>query len=117
MAIIAIDWDNTIVDGDSKLLPGAREAITILRNKGHKIIIHSCNNPDWIEKCLNEFGIPVDRIWRPGAVNEKSWGKGNKPLADLYIDDKGYHFPYNGDWATQVEPILERLAGKDNRKW
>jgi hypothetical protein len=117
MGVVVLDWDNTIVDGDSKLLPGAREAITTLRNAGHKVIIASCNDPKWIKKCLNEFGLPVDKVWDNDSTNPKSYGKGNKPLGDLYVDDKGYHFPHNGDWSSQIGPILERVKDKDNRKW
>jgi hypothetical protein len=90
-------------------LPGAQDALKRLREEGHKICIHSCNNPGWIEKQLKEAGIVVDLVW------EKKHG--SKPLADLYVDDKGYHFPYNGDWALETEKVLERLKDKDNRKW
>lgn len=109
MAVVAIDWDNTLVDSRQKLLPGAREAIARLRGANHKVIIHSCNKVDWIDKCLNEFGIPIDAIWSgPG-----------KPLADLYIDDRGYRFPYSGDWGNEIDKVMndDRLKDKDNRKW
>lgn len=105
MAVIAIDFDHTIIEGD-KAITGAREAINIFREKGHKIIIHSCNNIGWIIKTLTNNDIRYDQIWE---------GIG-KPLADLYIDDKGFHF--QGDWhAMAIAAVLTRVEGLDNRKW
>lgn len=107
MAVIGIDWDNTLVDVDQKLLPGAKEAISQLREAGHKVVINSCNNPDWIQKCLNEWGIPVDAVWN---------GK-RKLNADIFIDDKAYKVPYNPDWRLHIDDIMITLKNKDNRKW
>lgn len=107
MAVLAIDFDNTMVKNSKDTLNGLRDSINLLREYGHKIIIHSCNNPAWIEKVLIDNDIRFDFIW-----NNKG-----KPLADLYIDDKGYHFPYDGDWTTETPSILARLEGLDNRKW
>lgn len=107
MAVLAIDFDNTMVVGD-KPLPGIKDAINRLRELGHKIIVHSCNNTKWIERVLNNNDIRFDYI----VTND-----GGKPLADLYIDDKGYHFPYNGDWNEELPRVLLRLEGLDNRKW
>jgi hypothetical protein len=106
MAVIAIDWDNTLMSGE-EWLPGAKDALKRLREEGHKIVIHSCNNEDWIQRNLNEAGIIVDVVWT----------KFGKPLADLYVDDKGYHFPYNGNWIEEAPKVLDRLKGLDNRKW
>lgn len=108
MAVVAIDWDHTLMDGE-EWLPGAKDAIRLLREKGHKVCIHSCNNPAWIEKCLNNAGIVVDLVWK-GKAKEISLN-GQKPVADLYIDDKGYHF--QGNWPTEIHNVLDRL---DNRK-
>lgn len=107
MAVLAIDFDHTLVDGD-KLRPFAREAINILREKGHKVIIHSCNSTEWIKKVLADNDVRYDSIHEL----EETYGK---PLADLYIDDKGYH--YRGDWETEVNDIMLRVEGYDNRKW
>lgn len=107
MAVVAIDFDNTMVNHDQPL-PFVKEAINSLREAGHKVIIHSCNNKSWIERTLNNNDIRFDHI----CDNDQG-----KPLADLYIDDKGYHFPYNGDWKAELPSIFERLKGLDNRKW
>jgi hydroxymethylpyrimidine pyrophosphatase-like HAD family hydrolase len=107
MAVLAIDFDNTMVSGDQPL-EGVKEAINILREQGHKIIIHSCNGTKWIKKVLDSNEIRYDFV----CEND-----GGKPLADLYIDDKGYHFPFNGSWTEELPKIQERIKGKDNRKW
>lgn len=105
MAVIAIDFDDTLVHID-KRLEGAKEAINLLREAGHKIIIHSCNNPEWIEKVLNDQDLRYDLIWC------KKWG--GKPAADIYIDNKGFRFE---NWTSQIKEILELVNGLDNRKW
>lgn len=97
MAVIAIDWDNTLMNG-KEWLPGAQNAIRLLRERGHKVIIWSCNEKSWIQRCLDEAGIPVD--W----ICEKDQGK---PVAALYVDDHGFHF--EGDWSVEVHEILKRL--------
>lgn len=107
MAIIAIDFDGVIIDDKGKPLPGIKHAIDLWRERGHKVIVHSCNNIDWIVKNMNEFDLRYD-----GINTER------KPLADLYIDDKGYQHWRNAEWTPdEAEGVLNRLTGKDNRKW
>lgn len=96
MAIVAIDWDHTLMNG-TEWLPGAQDALKQLRELGHTIVIHSCNNPSWIKRNLFEAGIVVDEIWD---------SKG-KPVAHAYIDDRGIRF--NGDWINELPSLLERL--------
>ena len=93
---VAIDWDGTLMGG-KEWLPGAQNAMKRLREEGHKVYIHSCNNPFWIERHLAEAGLVVDGVWRdPG-----------KPIADLYVDDRAYQF--GGNWSYDLKDILERL--------
>lgn len=99
MAVIAIDFDNTLVNGDVPI-PGAREAVNLLREMGHKVFIHSCNNKKWIQKVLDDNDIRYDYIY--------DGGDGAKLVADLYVDDRGYHF--RGDWASEVIDILSRVS-------
>lgn len=110
MAVLGIDFDGTMVDGDYKPLPGLKDAINLLREKGHKIVINSCNNPKWIDKVLNNHDIRYDHIC---GID----GPSGKPNCDLFIDDKGYHFPYNGNWTDELPKIIERVKNLDNRKW
>lgn len=118
MALIAIDWDGTIVDSSVKgvdpvLLPGAKEAIGTFRENGHKVVIFSANRPAWVQKWLFEWGIPVDHIW---GLRPEDHGKIN---ADIFVDDKSYHKPFNSDWAGHTKAILndERVKDRDNRRW
>lgn len=95
--VVAIDFDSTIVHIDQPIY-GAKDAINLLREKGYYILIHSCNHKQWIERILNDNDIRFDYI----CEND-----GGKPVADIYIDDKGYHF--KGDWPTEVNEIIARL--------
>lgn len=100
---ICFDLDGTICYtrkenesySDVEPIPGAIETLRKLKTDGHYIIIHTarhvktCNNNlgmivakqgktlfDWLDK----HQIPYDEIWF------------GKPLADLYVDDKGLKF-------------------------
>lgn len=98
MARIAIDFDNTLVELDTALY-GAKDAINILREQGHEIIIHSCNRVDWIEQVLRDCDIRYDSIW----------DKKGKPVCHYYIDDRGIRF--EGDWKETVA-LVDQLEEK-----
>jgi ribonucleotide monophosphatase NagD (HAD superfamily) len=91
---VAIDFDHTIVDYD-KPLPGAKEALQELRDKGYKLMIHSCNNESWIRRILDSNEIPYDSIW-----NSDDRGK---PVCAAYIDDRAVAF--TGDWRAAVAEV------------
>lgn len=93
---VAVDFDHTLVEVDTPL-PGAREAMQRLKDLGYGIIIHSCNNRDWIQKVLRNHDIPYDYIWDPSA------DKG-KPACDAYVDDRGVGF--TGDWNKAIDEIV-----------
>ncbi len=90
---VAVDFDHTIVDFD-KPLPGAKEGLQALKDAGYGIIVHSCNNEEWIRKILLKHEIPFDHIWD---------GQG-KPACDAYIDDRGVGF--TGDWNATVNTVI-----------
>lgn len=87
------------MNGKTWLL-GAQDALRRFKEEGHTIVIHSCNERDWIERNLREEGLIVD------YVNGHSDGK---PVADLYIDDRGWRFPRNGSWIEELPKVLELL--------
>lgn len=91
--ILALDFDHTIVDGVTPK-EGARDAINLLRERGWKILVHSCNQTKHIEQTLNNCDIRYDWIW-----DQKG-----KPVADCYLDDLGLRFT---KWDKAVRDIEE----------
>ena len=124
---IAIDLDGTILDFDwdswvSKRMNyfgqpkrGAIKALTLLKNMGYKIIIHTCRtntrvNPQYtlgelwmmVEKILEHHKIPFDEVWVETG----------KPIADYYIDDRGVWFK---DWE-QIMDIFSSIKEKSDER-
>ena len=105
---LCIDFDDTLYNRSTEEpVQGAVEALNQLKSEGYEILILSSRiNPelwgelvkfrqkeivDWLEK----FSIPYDKV------------VAFKPPADLYIDDKGYHF--KGNWEVTLSDI-EKLV-------
>jgi hypothetical protein len=109
MALIGIDFDHTIRKEDNTECEGARANISKLRELGHKVLIHSCNNPKFIEKWMNDHDIRYDYIWDLNAAKDDSSRGEAKPVCALYIDDRAYAFPKDGSWHEHLIPILKRL--------
>lgn len=104
MAIIAIDFDGTIVEHEFPMIGAlkedAKEIIQLLKKEGHQIIIWTCRTSQNVfeklegakptifdvEKFLNENEIPFD------TINHNVPGLGFCPYpkvyADFYIDDR-----------------------------
>ena len=97
---VAVDYDHTIKDNEANTpMAGVGEALQELRARGIRILIHSCNDPDYIRQQLQEWGIVVDGVWD---------GVG-KPVCVAYIDDRGLRF--TGDWQQTTADILRLLEG------
>jgi hypothetical protein len=96
--VVAMDFDGTVRDWDTNQpLPGARDAINLLREHKIKVVIHTCNNPLWVKSWCENNDIRYDDIWdKPG-----------KPVAALYVDDRG--FRYTGNWTEDIKIILGLL--------
>lgn len=111
--IVAVDFDGTIAKFDGwkgeehigDPIPGAKEALTKLKEQGHVIIVYTCRKrTDLVEKWLQEHGIPYD------YVNENPVGPETHPsklYADYYIDDSAV--PFRGDWKEVLETVLAPL--------
>jgi len=108
---IAVDLDGTILEyggwkGHSRFgkpLPGAKEALQKLKERGFVIIIWTTrDNKEEIARYLREQGIPFDYI------NENPYGPPDgspKIYADYYVDDKAIEF--KGDW----QEVLKKICG------
>ncbi len=121
--VIAIDLDDTIIEYDGwkginifgDKLEGSIEALTILREEGHKIIIDTCrlHTPE-LEKFLKDNLIPYD------AINENPWHKYEQPgdkrkvIADVYVGDNYVH--HKGDWKETLNKIREIISKKSKHK-
>lgn len=104
--VVAIDFDHTLCDTHNitppfKIgppLPGAKESLVKLKEKGWTIIIYTCRANDGdkavrvVEDWMKYFKIPFDYVWTAE--------KGAKPVADYYIDDKAIYFK---DWTSIME--------------
>lgn len=88
--IVAVDFDGVIHDQANPKpgrrmglpLPGAKDALTRLKQDGHTVIIHSCCRAGVIADWMAYYEIPYSSIWQ---------GNG-KPQADYYVDDKAVRF-------------------------
>lgn len=84
----------------------------MLRDADMRIIVDTCRlNHCWegcdyvaseklIRQWLKDNDIPFDELWT----------RGGKPFADIYVDDRGVHFPSNVGSAELVfAEIMDRL--------
>lgn len=101
--IIAVDFDGVIHQRSGTYgkmgepVEGARDALIRLRKQGHTLIVHTVrgDSPDHVAQWLDKYKFPVMLVTR------------QKPVADVYLDDKALHFD---NWRH----VLEMLA--DNRR-
>lgn len=118
---IAVDFDGTICDWDFPNIgppkAGVREALTLFRHLGYKIIIWSCRTSLWNEDIFGELdgaGVPIERKRVKEMIqflndndipfDEVDDGTKGKPLADWYIDDRAIRFQDNWhDIALQIK--------------
>lgn len=122
--IVAVDIDGVIIDsmnGDFDIeeyspldlekhptMPGCRRVLQRLYDSGFTVVLYtSRTNPDWpgnrdysIKKLIGAVTLDMRKREIPFHYVAKY-----KPVADMYIDDRGWHFR---DWK-QIERDLEML--------
>lgn len=117
MAIIAIDFDGTIVEDRfpeiGNLKPGAREAINQLYEDGYTIIIWTCRtrlNKARAVEFLALQGIKWHYFNESSIANLRvyDWVDTRKVYADVYIDDKGLMKPLPA-WDEIYQMVRDRL--------
>lgn len=112
---ICVDFDGVIaefaddIQDFGRLIPGAPEAISELKTLGYRIIIHTArpSHQDHKERLgayLHTHGIPFDEI----NTNSHCAWESEKPVADLYIDDRALRF--EGDWAHTLTAAKRHLG-------
>tara|TARA_Y100000310_G_C20507504_1_gene727161 strand:+ start:666 stop:1040 length:375 start_codon:yes stop_codon:yes gene_type:complete len=121
---ICIDIDGTLCEtksdnqeySDVKPLPHAVECVRRLKEEGNTIILYTARN---MKTCNNNVGKVIANI---GMITLEWLSRNNipfdeiyfgKPLADVYIDDKG--LKYENDWKN-IENEINNIK-QENRKW
>lgn len=103
--VVAIDWDNTLWNNaENRLADGAHYALDRIHMAGHRVLIHSCNNPAWIRRTCEEHNLRVDYVWGETGM------EAGKPVCAVYVDDRAHWF--RGDWRTEIDEILKRVEDR-----
>lgn len=102
---IAIDWDNTLWDAaQQQPMEGAQDALDAFHSRGWRILIHSANRKEFIQKCCEEHKLYIDDIWdRPGKPD----------FVTCFIDDRAIRFT---NWAEVVPLAIEMAGGRLGRR-
>jgi hypothetical protein len=108
-----VDFDDTLCDGAypaiGKVKPGAKEALSLFRKLGYRVIIWSCRCCHWDYNIYG--GDPEQPVpERKHVIEMVTWldangieydevddGSKGKPSVDFYIDDKAIRFENNWD--------------------
>lgn len=102
--IIAVDFDDTITTPSPYPITGKirPEAVRVLKRLKEKyiILLWTARTGNHLQEALNlihKSGIEIDYVnWLPGQT-------GNKPNADIFIDDRNIGFDV--DW-NKIEKLL-----------
>lgn len=112
---ICVDFDGVIaefaddINNFGRLIPGAPEAICELQALGYRIIIHTARpshqkHKEQLAAYLQMHGVPFDEI----NTNSHCAWEAEKPVADLYIDDRALRF--EGDWTHTLSAAKRHLG-------
>lgn len=104
-AVISFDFDGVVASYNGFVSkediqepnPEVVKAITMLKEKGCKILIHSTRGDEFLKKYCERFLVPYDYINRRPDVEGDNPGK---PIAFVYIDDR--NICYKGESAENL---------------
>ncbi len=103
--IIAFDFDGVIatyngfVAKDDVKEPNTEvvKAITLLRDQGYQVLIHSTRGDEFLKRYCEQYAIPYDFINRQPYREGENPGK---PIAYVYVDDRA--ICYRGESAESL---------------
>jgi hypothetical protein len=110
---IALDFDGTVVENGSypgigEALPGAIATLLRIQELGAKIFLWTCRGGQELEDAQKYL------LRRGVALNVPVFLSGSgKPLADLYIDDRGLGAPLTPkglDWRAAGPRLIASVA-------
>lgn len=104
---MAVDFDLTLVDDQERVLPGAKDALSFLRDRGWKIIIWTTRNDlNHVREILSGAGVPFDNVNENPEIDTNHAPR--KMFFDATVDDKA--IPFQGKWNRIVEDLELRRA-------
>lgn len=122
--VAAVDLDGTLLQpidydapeelsGQPALSPpmrGAAMAMSTLQELGWKVIIHTARlskarSQDQLEQMVDE----IRHHLQSESIHFDEIADGQKPVADVYIDDHATHF--DGDWWTTIKNVTKQAVG------
>jgi adenylylsulfate kinase len=110
---LAVDFDGVIASYDvwkgkgnfGEPIDGVHKYIQKLRNLGWRIVIHTTRlETHQVKEYLDRHGIQYDYI-NHNPENIEQQAHPCKPLATVYLDDRGLTF--NGDWERAFNNIID----------
>lgn len=106
MSAICVDWDGTLVDGQTQeWLPGAQQALRELLSMYRTVIVHTCR-ANWPEgRAQVEAKLAAAHFYDLQIVA--------KPQADFYIDDQAIRFE---GWPQTLAPLRAARSQREGLK-
>lgn len=99
---VAIDFDGVLNEyhgwvSDRGLtrgpVPGAREFVQRCIDAGFEVVVFTCRDTESVQQWLEANGFPALTV------------TDHKPIAMVYIDDRGFRF--TGDWEAAFDAITQ----------
>ncbi len=108
----AFDFDGVIAEYDGNYIKNCAgkpnkkvvEAMKILKERGHRILISSSRGNAFLKKYCKKYGIPVDYI---NCNPDHREGNKGKPIASVYLDDRAVQ--YKGQGTKEIIKLLENF--------